>query len=225
MSFLDPPTNQPTKVDSPRISEHTNLPPFTKLLSLDHLGGACRVGGRFWVPQNQGFLHGALPKGDSPHISVFFVFKDFIRKTLTEITWKIGEYIIYQEFCMFWRVWLLYMADIHRPKENTTIFEIEIRPVEVASSGTVSLHFHGISYSAKRKFHATSWWELLVASFFELHQCKAFTVVVLAAHPHKGQRFSCDEDSAVRMLGTPYVVHQKMWMWKRYAGMILVFCS
>ena len=87
---------------------------------------------------------------------------------------------------MFWRLWLLYMADIHRPKENNTIFEIEIRPVEVASSGTVSLHFHGISYSA-RNFRATSWWELLVASFFELHQCKAFTVVVLTTDPHKAK--------------------------------------
>ena len=74
----------------------------------------------------------------------------------------------------------------HDPKENNTIFEIEIRPVEVASSGTVSLQFHGISYSA-RNFRATSWWELLVASFFELHQCKAFTVVVLTADPHKAK--------------------------------------
>ena len=127
---------------------------FTKVLSLDHLGGACRVGGRLLGAQNQGFLHGALPKGDSPTHLCFFLFSRILyRKTLTEITWKIGDIRFTKEFCMFWRVWLfLYMADIHRPKENTTIFEIEIRPVEVASSGTVSLHFHGISYSAKRKF-------------------------------------------------------------------------
>lgn len=155
VSLPDPPTNQPTNQGGFTKDFWTHQPStsrFTKVLSLDHLGGACRVGGTLLGAQKEGFLHGALPRV-TLHTSLFFWFQGFYTENFDRNHLEDRRYQIYQEFCMFWRVWLfLYMADIHRPKENTTIFEIEIRPVEVASSGTVSLHFHGISYSAKRKF-------------------------------------------------------------------------
>lgn len=98
VSLPDPPTNQPTNQGGFTKDFWTHQPStsrFTKVLSLDHLGGACRVGGRLLGAQKEGFLHGALPRV-TLHTSLFFWFQGFYTENFDRNHLEDRRYQIYQ---------------------------------------------------------------------------------------------------------------------------------
>ena len=143
-------------MDSPRISEPTNLPPVDSpsCCRLTTWAEPAELEVDFGCPKIKASFTGHYQRVTLPHICDFFCLKDFIQENFDRNHLEDRRYQIYQRvlYVLKGLTFFIYGRYSSSKRKTTTIFEIEIRPVEVASSGTVSLHFHGISYSAKRKF-------------------------------------------------------------------------